>query len=351
MSFFSSSRLFCTQALAMISMLLVPFTVMAVDLDVPTITTLSVADLDAVKAQMSAAHGIEWRDEIEETKNIVLQGLGNVEISFKRVFSKSGAPFIELIEATPAIGPWQATANTPSIYYGYRVNNIHKHKAKLLSAGFHKVAKSQGEFVIYEGLAGTRIALMRSDLAPSEAEAYTPTVTYNLGLPYRIGYSVHPTLRIALKKQWRKATGLSWLEDGFFESVPYFFTEASGAAVAGIYALDTSTVTSAETLNSAADAPCRFVLESTPFNLPACDCNPCSNPCGFEPWNATPFRSLNHPCAWAVDGSLVNGVISQWEGAGLVKMMSLDIGIGHPIVTYYRGIGGIYFELVDLSFN
>jgi len=310
------------------------------DLGVPSVATLAVVDLDGVKSQLSAAMGIDWRDETQETRIVFLPGVGVKLVHFRRVLTKPGSPYLELVEANPPIGPWAATADDSPGYLGWSVDNVLLQGLQLCQAGFKKIAGVSNRFAIYEGPGGVRVELVRSDLIPACSETYTSQAAIDLGAPHHLGWSINGSHIQTIKNMFAEAFSLTWEEDAVYPEIPFYFSEASGAAADGIYLMDIS-------ISGTLDLGPRIALESGEFYLSPCDCNPCTDPCKLSPFNSTETTAVFHPGVWAVPTADVQALIAQWQNAGLVEVMSYDPGTGQPILAFWKGIGGILYEYND----
>lgn len=308
------------------------------DLGQPHHMTYAVKDLDAVKEQFSAVTGWEFREVEEETRLVFLRDVGLRLVRFRRVFSKPGFPFLEFVEANPPIGPWEATEDNASGYHGYAVDNVILEGIRLTANGFKKIAQIKNDHAIFEAEAGIRVELVKRELVPATEEASTPQAPILLGRINQVGWLVNNENIDPLKQRYASVTGLVWPEDIVFPDVPFRFGEASGAAIPGIYP---TLVTLARTVQQGPE----FVFQSGEIDLDPCDCQPPRDPCTFIPFDTSATHSRFKPPAWAVPGTDINGIIAQWKDAGLELVFDLDIGIGTPPLSYYKGIGGILYSL------
>jgi hypothetical protein len=77
-------------------------------LGVPTHIARAVLDLEAVTNQWAAGVGTEFGPITSSVHRVDFPGVGSASVTLRHVFSVAGAPFVELVQADPPIGPWVA---------------------------------------------------------------------------------------------------------------------------------------------------------------------------------------------------------------------------------------------------
>src|SRR5437868_1701253 len=117
-------------------------------------TSMVVSDLDTAIAQWSAGTGNQFGRVIQETWDVELPNGQQEQIKMRRVVSKRNAPFVELVEVFPVIGPWvpqDGVGSTPG-FLVYAADNINQAVAQLKAAGMELVAQSGNDFLICKGV-------------------------------------------------------------------------------------------------------------------------------------------------------------------------------------------------------
>jgi hypothetical protein len=116
-----------------------------------------VEDIDAARAELGAALGLDWTD-------VITREIG--EWSLQVCFAKQGPPYLELIEG-PAGSPWEITDGPRIDHIGYWTDDLAETKQRLESAGLPMEfdgPKHGGVFTYHRGpKSGLRVELIDGD--------------------------------------------------------------------------------------------------------------------------------------------------------------------------------------------
>lgn len=282
------------------------------------VATVVVNNLDSAMEQWSAGTGTQFNPVESEDVFVKTSQSGWHLIRLKSALSVRNGPFLELVQATPAIGPWAHQKNIGSTpgYQVYVVNNIDQAGSRLVSAGMKKIARACN-FSIYQGANGILIKLMKSGSLPA-GKINVPQAAIDLG-----GIS-HTDIAIqnlpSTRDQLAQALNINWTE---FDSnnVPFDFTD-------GVHLVNTS------------------VLAST--SKPVIELELVTPPLGV--W-ATTTSSYNFHVAYTVPAGSVSAVDLQMKAANYTLNTYINFpGIG-MILTYYTNSDNIWIEVVDVRFD
>lgn len=141
-----------------------------VTLGSPDIIEISVKHLNEVQAQLRDGLGISWGPQ-QTSFSIVKVGDDLHEVQLKRVYSVSSHPYIELIQATPQIGPWapfnDEFGERPKSSMVWRVEpgEYARVKHQMDISGMTRTAVGLN-FAYYESAEGVQLEIIRGILAP-----------------------------------------------------------------------------------------------------------------------------------------------------------------------------------------
>lgn len=184
-----------------------------------------VTDLDLAVTQWQSGTGNQFRSIQTNTYKVRLsEECEEQEVTLRSSFSNLNNPFLELVQATPAIGPWAPAEDNGKApgYQGYAVYNIKSVGHTLKSAGFKLVAKSGSKFAFYRGLNGVLIKLVRADLVPPSAETNNPQALIVFGAIDHPNIVVYDYEKV--KNQLAQALSLTWFEPDFnFPATPFLY--------------------------------------------------------------------------------------------------------------------------------
>ena len=110
-----------------------------------------VPDIEAARAEMSQALGLEWFDIRDNEVG---------EWSIRSCFSKQGPPFIELFEGA-AGSPWEAPGPD---HINYAVDDVAKASEQLAADGFALEVDGAPGWAFHRGATGLRIEIVAQTL-------------------------------------------------------------------------------------------------------------------------------------------------------------------------------------------
>jgi Glyoxalase/Bleomycin resistance protein/Dioxygenase superfamily len=133
----------------------------------------TVANLSQAMTQLSATLGLQWGPVQGETLPIRLANGKVTSVTLNATVSVQGPPYVELVQASPAIYPWNATATSSPSHFGYVVHDLAGASDALVAAGFPRVATvavpgtDAAIFAYHRGPGGMIIELIDAAFAPA----------------------------------------------------------------------------------------------------------------------------------------------------------------------------------------
>lgn len=322
----------------------------------PDIIEISVQHLDDVQEQMREGLGISWGPQQTSVAHVQI-GSTIQDVSITRVYSVSSTPYVELIQATPQIGPWAPFNDEfglrPRSIAAWRIHSADFNDSKnvIANSGMTKTAES-ADFVYYETAAGIQFQLIRDNLAPDPDNgiANTPPagkidfggMSY-MSIPLKPnplapGFAV-PNEDAILRRQITAASngGIKWdLIIPIYLYLPYIKDSD----------------------------PSNPVYLNNPFLRYTCNSKPylnilVINP-DISPWGAT-AHSTTFSHAWVPSGSgfdpagtaIFNSYADQLFAAGYQSEIRLDaqsilpLPYSSPFLRYFVGIDGVNIQVVS----
>lgn len=267
----------------------------------------AVDDLDAVKSQFAAATGTQFGPVVTSTAQVDLPGHDSVTVQFRRTFSVRGAPFVEFVEASPAIGPWSASPSHSSHFISYAVDDVAAAGVVLEQAGMTQAAVSGQSFAIWVGAEDILVKLVDNDLVPEVGGVNESQAAIDLG---PLVATSHAACDIgAVRTQLSNALGVSW-------KLPLTAVLVGDYAGRGILPII------AQQLSVSREGPPHLVLEKvTPHDEPFT--------CG------RPHLHLSVPN--------VHAAADQMAQAGMRRVLT----VVPDIAAVYEGEGGILIEAIN----
>jgi hypothetical protein len=197
-------------------------------LGVPDHIGYAVADLSATSGQLSAATGTQFSAAKTATVSVYLTGERKArKIALTTRTSLRGGPILELVQATPAVGPWAASAGHSSSYMSFAVENMLTASWPLVQAGFHLAAMGP-DFSFWSSDSGVLIRLISASAAPVAGE-HTSQAAIDLGAPAAFVYfpchgSVAPQLAAVLGIEFRAPATFTF---------PWLFSDGTTPLISG----------------------------------------------------------------------------------------------------------------------
>jgi len=291
-----------------------------VDLGPLQVASVVVNDLEAAVAQWSAGTGTEFSPITTNDYIVFLSDGGPKHVTIKSAYSIYSNPFLELIEVTPAIGPWAPQTGPGSTvgYQVYAVSNIHQVDATMVNAGLTKVAFSGNKFAFYQAANGLLVKVINQNLLPPTGGVNTPQA------PIDIGPIKHADMAIVdsetLKQQFGTLLSINWSVFQF-TNTPMTFPE-------GTELVDVDVVVSDK--------------------IPQIQFEKITPPLGV--FASSPTSYTFHP-AYVVPAGTMDAVRAQMESAGFVLntyVILPDVGL---VLAYFVGPGNYWIEVVDARFD
>jgi len=333
----------------------------SVALGAADIIEISVQHLPEVQEQLSKAVGVSWGPTTTEATQVLVNGKKQLVI-LSRTYSVSSNPYIELIQATPQIGPWapfndSVVGESPRASMVWRVSDgdFPKVMQQMADAGLENTATGF-DFAYFETVAGVQLEVIRASAAPDPANGRpnTPPVgSFDFGPMQQIAICTRPgpltllantptvgrddfDLRHAISNA--TGQGTTWdLNVPFMEFAPYI--------VAGqpdfTFVANPSLVFSCSPQGK--QQPTITVAQLLPSIIPF----------------AATANSTNFSFAWLPIGSNISpdgaAIMQQWEAqlvlAGFEPVIRIDaqsLGVvpySVDIISYFRGIDNILIQL------
>jgi hypothetical protein len=302
-------RLRACCALASILLLALPAVGLATG-PVPDHISYAVDDVDAVKAQLQAATGNRFSPVTTSVVTATLAGQATPQtITLQRATSVRGRPVIELVEASPRIGPWGAGSDRSSFATAYVVTSLADAGARMRTAGMTPVASGAG-FSYSRGIGGVLAKLVDRRLPAGSANQ--PTAQIDLG-PVTSA-TLGPCDQPGLKDQLSAALGIDWRLPLL---LPLPWVMPDGTLRPQVLRADASQNGSPfVTLEGPPDVPPEYVCTAT----------------------STPI----HMVFFTGD---VPAAEQQLAAAGMSHVATVPLAI-----SFYRGRGGIFVQAVHSSF-
>jgi Glyoxalase/Bleomycin resistance protein/Dioxygenase superfamily len=132
----------------------------------------TVTNLSQAMTQLSNTMGLQWGPVQGETLPIRLANGKVVPVTLTATVSVQGPPNVELVQASPAVYPWNATATFSPSHFGYAVHNLAAASDALVAAGFPRIATvavpgvDAAIFAYHRGPGGMIIELIDAAFAP-----------------------------------------------------------------------------------------------------------------------------------------------------------------------------------------
>lgn len=194
-------------------------------LGIPDTLGHAVGDINANRSQLAAATGSQFAPVTTSTANVLLPATGQVKkVTLKRTRTTRGGPVTELVQASPAIGPWAATTTTAIPYLSYRVDSVAVSSYPLLAAGFAPVAVSGLDFAIWKSPEGLYVQVIDEDLVPAPTGTNVPQAPIDLGPPADI--TISPCDTTALRDRMANGLGVAFRPQ-FQVTLPWVYADGS----------------------------------------------------------------------------------------------------------------------------
>lgn len=274
----------------------------------------AVADVHAVRGKLAAATGTQFSPVTTSTKNVLFVSPPQLkQIHLKQTRSVRGGPFIEIVQASQALGPWAANASSATFFLSYAVDHVLLSSVKLAQAGMTPVALSGDDFAFWKGSGGVLVRLIDKDLVPATGGVNQSQAPIDLGAPAAV--AIAPCNQAALKAQLGTALSLDWRAP-FAVTLPYEYAADPGVTHVHDTTLDISVLGPPfVTLDEALHAPQEYW------------CTPTTTPVHII------FLAANVPVA-----------AQQVLDAGMPWIARA------PGLTSFHGTQGVFIEVVDASF-
>jgi hypothetical protein len=283
------------------------------DLGLPDQFGFAVADVDQVRGKLAAATGTQFTPVRSSTATVVFPEAGQVKsIRLEQTRSVRGGPFVELIEASPAIGPLAPDELYGTFYMSYSVKNIWVSSIKPLLAGLKLVAFKGDDFAFFRAKGGVLVRLIDEDLVP-EGGVNQPQAPIDLGAPPAV--AIAGCDQAGLRDQLGAAFGVAW-RDPFPITLPYEFAADPG-----------NTHLHDSTLFISQPGPPFLALEANLHAPPEYHCTPTETPVHLD---------------FLVEDVDASG--AQASAAGFPWIARV------PGLTSFHGGDGVYFEIAHVSF-
>lgn len=278
-----------------------------------------VPDLEAAMSQWSAGTGTQFGSIIEQTSEVLLPNGNWQTVQLRSAFSKRNAPFLELIEATPAIGPWAPQTDIGSApgYLGYAVDNINKAAAILRASGMQRVARSDSDFSFYQGANGVLIKLVDKSFLPA-AGTNIPQAPIDLGSISHTDIAVQDI--VTVRNQLTQALNTTWT-NFYFPNNPFIFEDGVHYTDAYVSASNTTPVIELEDIK-----PPLGIFASTD-------------------------TTYNFHVSYTVPAGTVPAIDAQMQNAGFTLVTSAVIPGFGLILAYYENSDKVSIEVVDEQFD
>ena len=320
----------------------------------PDIIQIGVTHLDQVKHQLRQATGASWRPEIVDNVNVTLRDGSSYRVRLTRTYSFMSEPYIELIKAQPAVGPWApfndefGVRPRSTTIWRIAAADFPAVRAQIEASPFKEVAVGPG-FVYYETVAGVQMAIFRSSLTPHPNDGLPnvpPTGVSDMGQMTFISYGVKanasnhtqiPQDDLIIHEAYTEATGggVQWDVNAQFTNAPFYVNGS--------------------------------LMHFNQSNLEwTCEA-PYINPMGFLPnWpilggtaHSTDFSQGWNPPGSGIDQpgvDAMNAAIDQITEAGFESQLRMDAFlIGVPfhvdIFHYFVGVDGLDIQILNLAFE
>lgn len=271
----------------------------------------AVTDVDAARAQLAAATGTTFGPTTRSTEYVWLTDREQLQrITLRRTVSARGGPFLELVQASPAIGPWAARSDRAVPFLSYSVDDVSAASRVLAAAGMTPLAIAH-DFVYLRGTGGQFIRLIDRTAMPARGTNEEGT-TVDLGPPVAAG--LYPCDVAALKRQLAAATGITWREPQSF-TLPWELSDGT-----------TRVVSTTATISQTGEP---FVNLETPHGFPLED-------------SCTATHTPEYLVFVADD---VSAAEAQLAAAGMRFVARVPTLIGA-----YRGTGGVSVQVVSPAF-
>lgn len=147
----------------------------------------AVHDFEGVRSQLASATGTQFGPTRTTTSLVLLEGQALPRlVTLTSSWSRRGEPFVEIVKATPAIGPWEASETASTTFMSYVVDDAMFVGARLALAGFRLVAVGDG-FTFWRSDGGVLVRLIASSAAPS-AGTHEPQAAIDFGAPKALAF-------------------------------------------------------------------------------------------------------------------------------------------------------------------
>jgi hypothetical protein len=184
----------------------------------------AVADIAAARTQVAAGTGTQFGPVVTQTKYVYVKNEQfPTKVTLKTSVSLRGTPHVELVQASPAVGPWAASASESIGFMTFAVESLPAAGVTLRDNGFVLEAREVG-FAYWKGESGVRIKLVRSDLAPSSS-AQTSQAPIDFGAPAAL--SIYPCAG-DLSAKLASTLGITFRPTQTV-TLPYEYSDGTGA--------------------------------------------------------------------------------------------------------------------------
>jgi len=166
-----------------------------------------VADVDAAQDQLAQATGSSFVTSEQTVEVRQLAGSHRPsQVTLKQAVSaRETGPATELVQATPAVGPWSVDSRA-HLFLSYTVDETTEYAATLERAGLWLVAESD-EFAFWRGAGGVTVRLTED---PPVGGPQTPTAPMDFGAPVAVAlFTVNLPV---VAEQLTRALGITWRE-------------------------------------------------------------------------------------------------------------------------------------------
>jgi hypothetical protein len=259
----------------------------------------------AAERQIENATGLRFQYLTSETASVDIDGAPRPQQVRLSSAATGGRPGIEVLQASPAIGPWRTSPGRTRTFLSYPVNNLDKSAAPLRRAGWRRVAAAR-TFSYWEGSGGVLVRLTLQDGGPTWTGGETSSSPAALAL--------YPCKVDGLKNQLTGGLGVTWLAPQTY-TLPWALADGS---------VRMHTSTSVATTDGAP-----FLALEPPHGFPGEDgCSAATTPV-YLVFTATD----------------VSAAESRLTGAGMSLIARVP-----TMIAAYRGVNGLSLELTSPSF-
>lgn len=272
-----------------------------------------VHDVARATAEFTAATGTQFQPKTTNTQIVGIIGDRELPkvVTLTEAFSRTEKPFIDFVQASDAIGPWDRDASRPYLSYSVPHPNDPRLSTQLRNAGFKRVAIA-ADFVFWETTSGVLVRLLRSSAAPQ------PTAgPETLPLGNAAVMSISPCDPEGLQAQLSAGLNLTWPAGG---TIPFTFPWTDENGVFDYANLEAS---------GSAEGPPLLAFEYQ------------RGPVKKLMYQCTATQTQAHIAYVSTD---VPAVDQRWANAGLRNTARII-----DLITYYRTADNLNIEAADAS--